>query len=130
MAEREIVNVCHSVRSASRGEIELARTAIAVKRAEDIQSLEDHQSECSLQERHTPDVTVELSDWSMSTKLQRRIARQLTTVLAELFEVGSDDVKGINIRFHSYPPADFAVGGQLLSDVIPIAGRLMKRFMR
>jgi phenylpyruvate tautomerase PptA (4-oxalocrotonate tautomerase family) len=72
-------------------------------------------------------VTVELSDWSMSVKQQRRVAQGLTPVLAELFEVPPAGLDGINIRFHPYPPTDFAVGGRLLSDHVPTIGRLMKR---
>lgn len=81
------------------------------------------------QERHATDVTLELSDWGMSVKQQRRIAQHLTPLLAELFDVAPAEVEGINIRFHSYPPTDFAVGGRLLSDVIPMTGRLMKRLL-
>jgi len=79
------------------------------------------------QERSGPDVTVELSDWSMSVRQQRRVARALTPLLAELFGVAPVAIEGINIRFHPYPPTDFAVGGRLLSDMIPLPGRLMKR---
>jgi phenylpyruvate tautomerase PptA (4-oxalocrotonate tautomerase family) len=78
-------------------------------------------------ERDAVDLTVELSDWSMSVKQQRRIAKYLTPLLAELFHVPATKLKGINIRFHPYPPADFAVGGRLLSDIVPLIGRLMKR---
>ena len=78
-------------------------------------------------ERNAVDVTVEISDWSMSVKQQRRIARRLTPLLAELFEVPPAGLDGINIRFHPYPPTDFAVGGLLLSDIVPLIGRVMKR---
>ncbi|MGI9036958.1 MAG: tautomerase family protein [Pyrinomonadaceae bacterium] len=78
-------------------------------------------------ERGTKDVTPELSDWSMSVHHQRRIAKNLTPLLAELFEVAPDDLDGINIRFHSYPPTDFAIGGRLISDLVPRVGHLMKR---
>ncbi len=81
-------------------------------------------------ERGAIDLTVELSDWSMSRKQQRRIARHLTPVLADLFEVPPAGLEGINIRFHPYPPSDFAVGGRLLSDIVPLIGRLMKRLAR
>ena len=74
----------------------------------------------------SPDVTVELSDWSMSVKQQRRVAEELTPLLVELFDTENDSV---NFRFHSYPPTDFAVGGRLLSDHIPkIAQRAKKLF--
>jgi phenylpyruvate tautomerase PptA (4-oxalocrotonate tautomerase family) len=63
-----------------------------------------------------PDVTAELSDWSMSTRQQRRVATQLTPLLTRLFETGPD---AVNLRFHSYPPTDFAVGGKLLSQRVP-----------
>jgi len=79
-------------------------------------------------ERSANDVTVELSDWSMSAKQQRRIARYLTPLLGELFDVPPTRLDGINIRFHPYPPTDFAVGGRLLSDIVPLMGRFMKRF--
>ena len=78
-------------------------------------------------ERGTPDVTVELSDWSMSVKQQRKIAKTLTPRLAELFSVAAEDSDAINIRFHSYPPSDFAVGGELLSDKVPFIGRTLKK---
>ena len=75
------------------------------------------------------DLTLDLSDWSMSVRQQRRIAQRLTPLLAELFEVPPAAVDGINIRFHPYPATDFAVGGRLLSDLVPVMGRLMKRFL-
>jgi phenylpyruvate tautomerase PptA (4-oxalocrotonate tautomerase family) len=78
-------------------------------------------------ERNALDVTVELSDWNMTVRHQRRIARQLTPVLAECFAVPPAGSQGINIRFHPYTPRDFAVGGRLLSDRIPLMGRVMKR---
>ncbi|WP_375448402.1 hypothetical protein [uncultured Fibrella sp.] len=80
-------------------------------------------------QRDAPDVTVELSDWSMSVKQQRRVATALTPILAELFQVGPDQIESINIRFHSYPPTDFAVGGRLLSDLIPFVAKVAKRLL-
>ncbi|HLH03542.1 MAG TPA: hypothetical protein VKX25_12275 [Bryobacteraceae bacterium] len=79
------------------------------------------------EERGAMDLTVELSDWSMSVRRQRRIARELTPLLAELFNIPATARDGINIRFHPYPATDFAVGGRLLSDLVPWVGRLMKR---
>ncbi len=81
------------------------------------------------QERNAIDLTVELSDWSMSVRQQRRIAQDLTPILAELFNVSPSEAGGVNIRFHPYPPTNFAVGGRLLSDLIPVAGRVMKRLL-
>ena len=78
-------------------------------------------------ERGVADVTVELSDWSMSVRKQRTVARRLTPVLGELFGIAPEHYDNINIRFHSYPPADFAVGGRLLSELVPRIGRWMKR---
>lgn len=78
-------------------------------------------------ERDAIDLTVELSDWNMSIKTQRRIAWRLTPVLAESFHVPPTGIDGINIRFHPYPPSNFAVGGRLLSDLVPLIGRVMKR---
>jgi phenylpyruvate tautomerase PptA (4-oxalocrotonate tautomerase family) len=78
-------------------------------------------------ERGLPDLTVELSDWSMSVKKQRRVAKALTPVLAEVF--GVRDLNEVNIRFHSYSPTDFSVGGTLLADRIPAIGRVMKKLM-
>jgi hypothetical protein len=80
-------------------------------------------------ERNAIDLTVELSDWSMSVKQQHRIAQRLTPVLAECFGIPSTGIEGINIRFHPYPPTDFAVGGRLLSDLSPFIARLMKRLV-
>ncbi|HZB97517.1 MAG TPA: hypothetical protein VE219_02850 [Candidatus Sulfotelmatobacter sp.] len=74
-------------------------------------------------ERGALDLTVELSDWGMSVRQRRRVARRLTPVLADLFDVPSEGVEGINIRFHPYPTTDFAVGGRLLSDLVPRVGR-------
>jgi len=79
------------------------------------------------EERNAIDLTVEVSDWNMSVRQQRRIAQNLTPLLAELFDVPGAGLDGINIRFHPYPPTDFAVGGRLLSDIVPLIGRLMKR---
>jgi phenylpyruvate tautomerase PptA (4-oxalocrotonate tautomerase family) len=73
-----------------------------------------------------PDVTVELSDWHMSTRQQRTTAAGLTPVLVHLLDADPD---AVNIWFHSYPPADFAVGGRLLSDRIPAAARLAKQIL-
>lgn len=78
-------------------------------------------------ERGALDLTVELSDWGMSARQQRRIAPALTAVLAELFAVPSSRLDGINIRFHPYPPRDFAVGGRLLADLVPPIGQLFRR---
>jgi phenylpyruvate tautomerase PptA (4-oxalocrotonate tautomerase family) len=72
----------------------------------------------------SPDVTVELSDWSMSTRRQRRVAAHLTPRLVQLFGAEPDSV---NLRFHPYPPTDFAVGGALLADRVPRPARWAKR---
>ena len=79
------------------------------------------------EDRGMVDVTVELSDWSMSKKQQRKVAHWLTPVLAEIFDVPLSQLDNINIRFHSYPPSQFAVGGILLSDRVPWAARWAKR---
>jgi phenylpyruvate tautomerase PptA (4-oxalocrotonate tautomerase family) len=71
-----------------------------------------------------PDVTVELSDWSMSARRQRRVAARLTPLLVRLFRTEPD---GVNLRFHPYPPTDFAVGGKLLADRVPRPARWAKR---
>ncbi len=47
-------------------------------------------------ERNKPDVTTELSDWSMSVRQQKKIAKRLTTVLAELFNVPILKIDSIN----------------------------------
>ena len=78
-------------------------------------------------ERGEVDLTVEFSDWGMSVRQRRRIASTLTPVLADLFRVPPEGADGINIRFHPYPPTEFAVGGRLLSELVPRAGRLAKR---
>ena len=78
-------------------------------------------------QRGAPDITAELSDWSMSVKKQRRVAKDLTPVLADAF--GVTDTEGVNIRFHSYSPTDFSVGGALLADRVPAMGRFMKKVM-
>lgn len=73
-----------------------------------------------------PDVTVELSDWSLSTRQKARVAVRLTPLLVTLFDT---DVEAVNLRFHPYPPTDFAVGGVLLSRRIPLVARLAKRIL-
>lgn len=73
-----------------------------------------------------PDVTVELSDWSMSTRQQSRAAAALSPLIGELYGADRDSV---NLRFHSYPPSDFAVGGVLLSRRLPLAARGAKRLL-
>lgn len=60
----------------------------------------------------------------MTTRRQARAAARLTPLLVELFTAQLD---AVNIRFHPYPPTDFAVGGVLLSRLVPRAGRLAKR---
>lgn len=71
-----------------------------------------------------PDVTVEFSDWSISVRQQRRVTARLTPLLVEIF---STQIDSVNMRFQSYPPTDFAVGGQLLADRIPRPARWAKR---
>jgi len=73
------------------------------------------------------DITIELSDWYMSVKQQRKVAEQMTPIVAKLFNIAPADSDNINFRFHSYPPTDFAVGSKLLSDIVPYIGRLAKR---
>jgi len=77
--------------------------------------------------RGSLDITVELSDWGMSARQRRRLARGLTPVLADLFAVPRAAWDGINIRFHPYQPSEFAVGGRLLTELVPPIGRLMRR---
>ncbi|MCU0353828.1 MAG: hypothetical protein MUD08_08850 [Cytophagales bacterium] len=79
------------------------------------------------QQRGQTDITVELSDWYMSVKQQRKVATRLTPLLASLFGVPAAHTDSVNFRFHSYPPTDFSVGGKLLSDLVPYAGRLAKK---
>ena len=79
-------------------------------------------------QRGHADVTLELSDWYMSIKQQRKVATQMTPLIARLFDIPATKTNNINFRFHAYPPTDFAVGGRLLSDLIPLAGQLAKRF--
>lgn len=71
-----------------------------------------------------PDVTVEVSDWSMSVRQQVKTAARLTPLLVRLFDAEPD---AVNLRFHSYPPTDFAVGGLLLSTRVPRIARWAKR---
>jgi phenylpyruvate tautomerase PptA (4-oxalocrotonate tautomerase family) len=77
--------------------------------------------------RGAADVTLELSDWGMSVRQRRRLAVKLTPVLAELFGVPPEGWDNVNIRFHVYRPSEFAVGGRLLSDLVPLVGRVMRR---
>ncbi|PSR53084.1 hypothetical protein AHMF7605_05865 [Adhaeribacter arboris] len=80
----------------------------------------------TVSQRGRKDVTVELSDWSMSVKKQKQVAQVLTPVLAQLFSIPVTETDSINIRFHSYSPSDFAIGGKLLSDLVPTVGRIAK----
>jgi len=73
-----------------------------------------------------PDVTAEISDWSMSQRQQARVAASLTPVLSSIFGAESD---AVNVGFHSDPPSDFAVGGTLLSHRVPAAARFAKRLL-
>lgn len=79
-----------------------------------------------MRDRIGKDITMELSDWGMTKRMQRRLARELAPLLARLFGM-EDHLDHVNIRFHPYPPTDFAVGGRLLADLIPKIGQLMKR---
>jgi phenylpyruvate tautomerase PptA (4-oxalocrotonate tautomerase family) len=79
------------------------------------------------EDRGSVDITLELSDWGMSARQRQRLARGLTPILAELFGVPRANWDGINIRFHPYHPSEFAVGGRLLSELVPPIGRLMRR---
>jgi hypothetical protein len=63
-----------------------------------------------------PDVTAELSDWSMSTRQQRRVAAQLTPLLTRLFDTGPD---AVNLRFHSYPPPTSPSAGNCSANASP-----------
>jgi phenylpyruvate tautomerase PptA (4-oxalocrotonate tautomerase family) len=74
------------------------------------------------------DVTVEFSDWGLSLRRQKVIARELTDVLARLLDV--EDTDAVNVRFHRYRPRDFAVGGVLLARRIPVAARVAKLLAR
>ncbi|MEZ0364461.1 4-oxalocrotonate tautomerase family protein [Mycobacterium sp. pUA109] len=75
------------------------------------------------------DVTVEFSDWGLSLRRQQVIAREITNLLARLLDLG-DDLDAVNVRFHRYRPRDFAVGGVLLAQRIPVAARVAKRLAR
>jgi phenylpyruvate tautomerase PptA (4-oxalocrotonate tautomerase family) len=79
-----------------------------------------------MRDRPEPDVTMEYSDWSISMRRRRRLAAALTPLLAQFFGL-SNQLDHVNIRFHPYRPSDFAVGGTLLSDLIPRIGQWAKR---
>ncbi|HVV48771.1 MAG TPA: hypothetical protein VHO06_03855 [Polyangia bacterium] len=79
-----------------------------------------------MRDRAEQDITMEFSDWGMTPRQQRRLASELTPMLAGLFGM-QNHLDHVNIRFHPYPPTDFAVGGKLLSQLVPAIGRLMKR---
>lgn len=79
-------------------------------------------------QRKQQDITIEISDWYMSVKQQKKLARELTPIVARLFSVADSQLDNINLRFYSYPPADFAVGGKLLSERIPAIGRFAKKW--
>ncbi len=54
------------------------------------------------QERGQIDLTVELSDWSMSVRKQRQVERSLTPLLAELFNIPPEGHDGLNIRAYRH----------------------------
>ena len=81
-------------------------------------------------ERGAPDISVEYSDWALHPRRQRRVAAALTPLLARLFNVGPEHLDDVNIRFHPYPPTDFAVGGTLLRDRLPLPARIARRLTR
>lgn len=83
----------------------------------------------SPKQRGVPDITVEFSDWSMPVRMQRFIARELTPVVMRLFSVAPAAKDSVNIRFHSYPSTDFAVGGRLLSDLVLRIARVLKHWL-
>jgi hypothetical protein len=70
-----------------------------------------------------------ISDWNMSARQKRRVARRLTPLIAELFAIPNTCLDEINICFHPYPPKDFAVGRRLLADIIPRMARAAKRLL-
>lgn len=74
------------------------------------------------------DVTVEFSDWGLSLRRQQVIARAITDLLARLLDV--EDLSAVNVRFHRYQPRDFAVGGVLLAQRIPVVARVAKLLAR
>lgn len=74
-----------------------------------------------------PDITLELSDWGMSVRQRRRLASQLTPVVAGLFDMPREKWDSINVRFHPYRLTEFAVGGRLLSDLVPRIGQIVRR---
>ena len=78
-----------------------------------------------MQNRDEQNVTMEFSDCGMTTRLQARLARELTPLLGQLFCMDAH-LERVRIRFHPYPPTDFAVGGRLLSAVAPRLGQLMQ----
>jgi len=80
--------------------------------------------------RNATDITIELSDWGLSARQRRRLARGLTPVVADVFRVPRAGWDGINIRFHSYRPSEFAVGGRLLSELVPPVGQLLRWLVR
>ncbi|MBV8863722.1 MAG: hypothetical protein JO082_12045 [Mycobacterium sp.] len=70
------------------------------------------------------DVTLEFSDWGLSLRRQKVIAHELTDALSRL--LGVEDIDAVNVRFHRYRPRDFAVGGVLLAQRIPVVARVAK----
>jgi phenylpyruvate tautomerase PptA (4-oxalocrotonate tautomerase family) len=75
-------------------------------------------------EREHQLVVLEYSDWGLNLRRQRRLARELTPLIARFFDGQTDQVE---IRFHHYQPSDRAIGGELLVDKIPWIGRMVKK---
>ncbi len=79
-----------------------------------------------MRERQGRHVFLELSDWGLNVRQQRKIAQTLTPLLARLYGMEADGER-VAIHFHPYAPTDFALGGKLLADRIPWVGQIMKR---
>ena len=54
------------------------------------------------------------------------MAARLSPLLVEL--LGAEP-ESVNVRFHSYPPTDFAVGGRLLADLVPRPAQWAERLL-
>lgn len=80
-----------------------------------------------MSEKHESDFTLEFSDWGLNRRKERRLARQITLLLAKILELETSSLDQLNIKFNPYPPHEFFVAGKSLAERIPLIGRVIKK---
>ncbi|GAC1645909.1 MAG: hypothetical protein NVS9B15_03670 [Acidobacteriaceae bacterium] len=64
-----------------------------------------------------PDYTLEITERELTEKQKRAALKSLLPVLMKNFGLRKEQSWKVNIRFNSYRPSDFAVGGTFLDEV-------------